>query len=154
MTTGAEYARVHYAARKLLDTECARCGALEPLEAAFRPDTPEHRKKIDRATGCAYSLDLRDYVTLCIPCHRRLDLVDGRPYCLSGHRYTPDNTSIKTDGSRRCLTCHRDQESRRMQGPEYRERKHQRDRGRVLTAAQKARKIYLQRQRRKTRRTA
>jgi hypothetical protein len=33
--------------------------------------------------------------------------------CSQGHPYTLENTSIKSDGSRRCKTCHREQEVNR-----------------------------------------
>lgn len=36
----------------------------------------------------------------------------GRTHCVHGHEYTPENTS-RHNGSRRCLTCHRNQERAR-----------------------------------------
>ena len=33
-----------------------------------------------------------------------------RTHCPQGHSYTPDNTSIKSEGSRRCMACHRNRE--------------------------------------------
>lgn len=35
-------------------------------------------------------------------------------HCPSGHPYSGNNLSIKRDGSRRCLTCHRERERRRF----------------------------------------
>lgn len=37
-----------------------------------------------------------------------------RDVCLKGHAYSDENTSYKPDGSRRCLTCHREQQRRYM----------------------------------------
>lgn len=148
MSAGPEYNRVHHLARKLLKDRCARCSATDRLQAALRPDADEEHLRVDPVSRCAYSVDPADYMTLCLPCHRRLDLVEGRTHCRNRHPYTPENTSVKRDGSRRCLTCHREQEADRMADPEYRERKRAANRGRVLTPEQKERKLELQRIRR------
>lgn len=31
----------------------------------------------------------------------------SRTHCKNGHEYTPENTSVRADGTRRCLTCQR-----------------------------------------------
>lgn len=36
-----------------------------------------------------------------------------KTHCLRGHEFTPDNTSLRANGSRRCLACHRDNERAR-----------------------------------------
>lgn len=149
MRPTSEYARAHYAARKCLRAICERCGAAGKLEAALRPDAPAERLALDPNIKCLFSAEPADYFTLCVPCHRTLDRVELRPKCRRGHAYTADNTSIKTDGSRRCLTCHRENEARRMADDEARARKNERDRLRPpLSAEQKARKVALQRLRR------
>lgn len=28
-------------------------------------------------------------------------------HCVNGHEFTPQNTTLREDGSRRCATCHR-----------------------------------------------
>lgn len=155
--TSREYANIHHAARKAIAAACEQCEA-KPVQAALRHDVDPDRLRVDPDTGCAYSIEAADYHALCIPCHRRLDLVEGRPYCASGHEYTPENTSIRTDGARRCLTCHRDQERARTNDPEVRARKNARDREyrqtNPMTETQKARKLELQRQRRAAARAA
>lgn len=150
MSTGAgpEYNRVHYLARKLLKESCERCPATTRLQAALRPDAPEDNLRMDDISRCAYSVDPADYLTLCQPCHRRMDLVEGRTHCKHQHAYTPENTAIRRDGSRRCPACHRAQETERLQDPDARARKNAADRGRRLTPEQKARKLELQRVRR------
>lgn len=149
---GRAYGRVHYAARKVIGDACTHCGSRDKLEAALRPDTPESRLLLDSEFNAYYSEDLRDYFALCIPCHRRLDHVELRPTCRRGHPYEPGNTSIKSDGSRRCLTCHRDQAARRLADPEKRAVKNAADRAyratNPMTSEQKARKLELQRIRR------
>lgn len=145
----AGYARAHYAARQVIGSSCERCGTDARLEAALRPDAPAERLTLDPNIRSLYSCSVEDYFTLCIPCHRKLDHVELRPSCASGHAYTPDNTSIKPDSSRRCLTCHRDYEARRLMNPEARAAKNERGRLRKpLTPAQKERKVALQRLRR------
>ena len=34
-------------------------------------------------------------------------------HCVHGHEYTPENTIVRDDGSRRCRTCRRAQELKR-----------------------------------------
>lgn len=36
-----------------------------------------------------------------------------RDFCERGHAFTPENTGTKPNGSRRCLTCHRERETAR-----------------------------------------
>jgi hypothetical protein len=152
-SAGRAYLNVHYVARKLLSGEpCTYCGSTTKIEAALRPDTPAERLIAADTTGWLYSLNPYDYFALCLACHRRLDTVELRPGCRRGHEYTPSNTSIKPDGSRRCLACHRDGEARRMEGHDYRIAKRLADRGyrarHPMTTDQKARKVALQRLRR------
>lgn len=148
----AAYARAHYAARKVIRAVCEQCGATGKVEAALRPATPAARLLLDPNINCLYSLDPADYFALCVPCHRKLDHVELRAKCSRGHDYTPDNTSVKTDGSRRCLTCHRENEARRLEDPDARAAKVERARyyrqRTPMTAEQKARKVALQRLRR------
>jgi len=152
-TTTNEYARVHYAARKMLGASCEACGSTEALEAALRPTTPAARLRMAPEMNALYSIDPIDYFTLCVPCHRRLDFVELRTHCRRGHEYTPRNTSIKYDGSRRCLTCHRENEARRLADPKVREAKNAADREyrrrNPMAPEQRARKVALQRLRRK-----
>lgn len=39
-------------------------------------------------------------------------LLPNRPACIRGHRWTPENTRITTNGARACRTCHRDRNRR------------------------------------------
>lgn len=152
MAAGPEYNRVHHLARKLLLDACARCGATERRQAALNPEAPAENLHKDPVSGCMYSTDPADYLTLCQPCHRIVDLVEGRPRCSNGHEYTPGNTGSAPGNARRCLTCHREQEAARLADPEARARKNAVDRDyrrRVpMTDAQKERKLELQRVRR------
>lgn len=152
MSAGPEYNHVHYLARKRLKDRCERCSATDRLQAALRPDADEEHLRVDPVSRCAYSTDPADYMTLCQPCHRRMDLVEGRTHCKHRHAYTPENTTVLRNGARRCLACHRAQETERLQDPDARARKNAADREyrrRVpMTAEQKARKIELQRVRR------
>lgn len=99
-----------------------------------------------------YSTDLADYMTLCQPCHRVMDLVEGRPQCTNGHNYIPENTGIKKDGSRNCRRCSRERMAERLKDPEIRARKNAADREywrrNPMTPDQRARKTELQRVRR------
>jgi hypothetical protein len=143
------YNRAHYAARKHVGPRCERCGSTERREAALRPDAPAERLYLDPNIKCLYSEHVEDYFTLCVPCHRQLDHVELRPACSKGHAYTAENTSIKSDGSRRCLTCHRGNEARRLTDPAARAAKNEWNRKRPpLTPEQKERKHALQRLRR------
>lgn len=148
---GNDYDRVHYHARKNLAAECSRCGGTERLQAALRPDAPAAHLRTDPEHGCLFSEDMADYSTLCLSCHKHMDRVELRPSCRAGHDYTPENTSIKPDGSRRCKTCHREQAAARLTDPEKRERKRELDRRnrKPLTEEQHVRKMALQRLRRK-----
>ena len=38
-----------------------------------------------------------------------------KTHCYKGHPFSPDNTSIKPTGERRCLTCHRERERGRRE---------------------------------------
>ena len=147
------YARVHYAARKALGPACERCGATRRLEAALNPETPAERLVLDANINSLYSERASDYMTLCVPCHRALDFVELRTHCRRGHEYAPGNTSVKADGSRRCLACHRENEARRLADPAKRLAKNAADRAyrtrRPMTPEQKARKVALQRLRRR-----
>ena len=147
-----EYDRVHYAARKLLASACTRCGATDRLEAALNPETPAGRLHLDQTINCMYSNDPLDYVTLCKACHQHMDGVEQRTHCKNDHEYTPENTSIRPDGSRRCRTCHREQEAARLVDPEARERKRLADREyrkrKPITPEQHDRNMALQRLRR------
>lgn len=148
---GNDYNRVHHHARKNLDSACTRCGGTDRLQAALRPDAPAAHLLTDPDHGCLFSEDPADYFTLCLACHRHLDGVELRTHCRAGHAYTAENTSTRPDGSRRCLTCHREQEAARLSDPAARERKREADRQRrkPLTKEQRERKTQLQRLRRK-----
>lgn len=152
MPAGKEYMRAHYAARNAIDKTCEHCGANERLHAALRPDVPAEHIKIDPISKCSFSLYPLDYFALCIPCHRKLDWVELRTHCRHGHEYTPENTHVKSDGSRRCRTCHREQARLHNSQPEKRQIKNERDStyrtAHPMTPEQKARKLELQRQRR------
>lgn len=152
MSAGPEYNHVHHLARKLLKESCERCPATTRLQAALRPDADEDHLRVDPVSRCAYSVDPADYMTLCQPCHRVMDLVEGRPQCANGHDYTPGNTSVLRNGARRCLTCHREQEAARRTDPDIRARKNATDREyrrrNPMTPEQKERKLELQRIRR------
>jgi hypothetical protein len=156
----AGYNRVHYAARKMIaGSACEQCGASGVvIQAALRPGIEQAKLHAEPRTGCLYSDDPADYHPLCIPCHRHLDMIESRPACVNGHEFTPENTSIRRDGSRRCLTCHREQEQERKSDPAARARKNAADReyhrAHPMTAEQKARKVELQRIRRAATRKA
>jgi hypothetical protein len=135
------YARAHYDARRTLHGPCAICGAAGKFEAALRPDAPAEHLLLDPAIRCLYSLNPADYFALCTPCHRRLDHVELRRTCRRGHEYTPDNTSLKTDGSRRCLERASARNAKNARDKLYRLRN-------PMTPEQKARKVALQRLRR------
>ena len=152
----SEYDLIHYQARKALaGSSCEHCGTTERIQAALWPDTDPSRVWIDPTTGCRYSLHLSDYHPLCQPCHFRMD-AEARETCASGHKRTPENTSYRPDGSRRCLVCHREQERARKADPEARSRinARQRELKRPLAPEQRARKTELQRARRAAARTA
>lgn len=150
-----EYARVHYAARKRLALAgCAHCDNAEgALHAALilsgaRPSD----LRVALPSSTLYSVSLEDYVALCIPCHRRLDFVEGRPACKHGHPFSPENTLFRPNGSRRCRTCNRLCVAAANATPEGRARKAKSDREsrkrHPMSAAAKARKLELQRLRR------
>lgn len=151
MGVGSEYSRIHYAARQVIASTCENCGSGGPLHAALRSTVDPQILRLDPESGCNYSTNVGDYHALCIPCHRRLDLVEGRMNCKNGHLYTPDNTRMKA-GARVCRTCHREREARRTADPKIQEAK--REAGRVwrqknpMSPAQKARKVQQQRARR------
>lgn len=147
-----EYNRVHYSARKNRSTHCERCCSDRNLDMALLP-AENHPLFRDPKTGCLYSTDSSAYVTLCRACHKKMDAVEGRPYCRHGHPYSANNTSVKPDGSRRCLTCHRQQEALRLLDPAALDAKRIRQRvnRKPLTPQQHARKMELQRQRRSAR---
>lgn len=150
-----EYARVHHWARKRIGGTCLYCGSTEKIQAALSPDAPASRLRHDAQINCMYSTDPVDYIPLCIPCHSTLDR-SLRTKCHKGHDFSKENTSIRPNGSRRCLDCHRDNEARRLDRPGVRAAKNAADREyrkRVpMTAEQKARKVELQRLRRQRQR--
>jgi hypothetical protein len=53
----------------------------------------------------------------------------AKTHCIHGHKYTPNNTRITTNGSRCCRTCTREQRRERN----YRTRKAYANRGRGIT---------------------
>lgn len=61
--------------------------------------------------GHPYPESLRSNGKGCALCRRRPPR-PPRTHCLHGHEYTPENTSIRPDGSRRCLACHRENAAR------------------------------------------
>lgn len=148
-----EYARIHYAARKAISDRCENCGA-QPVQAALRPKAHVEHLRIDPATGCRYSLRVDDYLPLCVPCHRRIDIVEPRLKCANGHEYTPESTRMK-QGARVCRTCHREREAARSRDPQINAKKREQQRryraNTPMTAEQKARKVELQRLRRAAR---
>jgi len=151
MSVSSEYSRVHYAARKIVGNICQRCGASGRVHAALRPNVDRTKILIDPLCGSAYTTDPADYYALCIPCHRKLDLVEGRPYCRHGHKFTPENTLIK-DGARHCRVCNRERARARVSTPEGHAAKSESDRRyrerHPITPEQRARKLELQRIRR------
>jgi hypothetical protein len=150
--TACGYVKIHRDVRKIMKAACELCGSGDQLQAALRHNAPAERLLIDPTTGCLYSTETCDYHALCIPCHRRLDLVEGRPACAKGHEYTAKSTSINPDGSRRCLTCHNNRERARNATPEGRAARQEQGRryrkSNPLTDEQKAHKLELQRNRR------
>ena len=52
-----------------------------------------------------YSVDLNHYLPLCRACHTTLDAPDRSKVCRNGHTRTPENTRIKTNGTRVCRIC-------------------------------------------------
>jgi hypothetical protein len=151
MGTGLEHSRVHYLVRKYLHHVCTKCGSTLSLQAALRPNIDPARLKVDSVSGCKYSVDPGDYITLCFRCHRKQDLVEARPRCINGHEYTPENTRMQA-GARICRICHRIREAIRLSRPECRAKKREFDQRyrsmHPLTIKQKKRKIELQRRRR------
>lgn len=149
MSAGPEYNRVHHLARKLLLGACIRCRATERLQAALSPGAPVGNLRKDPVSGCMYSMDPADYMTLCQPCHRIMDLVEGRTHCSNGHEYTPENTGAAPGNARRCLACHRDEEAKRLSDPEARARKQAADREyrrrNPITPEQHVRRMEMQR---------
>lgn len=142
------YDRIHYAARKIFSgRSCDRCNKA-PVHAALRPSTPRERLCID-SKGFLFSFNLADYHPLCIPCHRKVDL---RIRCRARHEFSDVNTSVKRDGSRRCLVCHRERERARLRDGAHHEAKLLTGRrychAHQPTPGQKARKLLLQRRRR------
>lgn len=45
-----------------------------------------------------------------------------RDECWRGHKFTPENTAIRPNGSRLCRTCARERRREKMKDPAYRER--------------------------------
>lgn len=110
--TTTEYTKIHQQARRNMDSQCSECDATEPLEAALRNDAVAESLRVDQR-GRRYSINIEDYQALCRPCHRKADgFAACQPYCKHGHKYTPENTRICVDGSRRCRTCTREQAAR------------------------------------------
>jgi hypothetical protein len=90
---------------------CAHCGGRAQQWAYTHTDPHE---LTDRRNKLAYSLDLKQYIPLCCPCHFRMDAErrgrsasgrELRTHCPAGHEYTPENTAVRERGWRRCKTC-------------------------------------------------
>jgi hypothetical protein len=104
--TTTEYSRIHRQARKVMAGACTECGTARQLEVALRADAPKENLRVEGERGCRYSTDTADYRTLCLRCHRAANgYAAGGPRCRWGHEYTPANTRIDMDGSRRCREC-------------------------------------------------
>lgn len=66
------YEAIHLRVRR--GDECERCSATERvLHRAFNHDTPNEFVRY-RADGLPYSVRAEDYMTLCVPCHKKYDL--------------------------------------------------------------------------------
>jgi hypothetical protein len=153
-----EYERVHHAVRKKIPRVCCTCGSTSNVQAALKADADSGTLRQDPRTGCLYSVDLNDYQPLCVCCHRRIDMVEGRPFCRYGHTYTEANTCFLKGGGRRCRKCNREQAKVRSGRADNREKKAIKDREYRLanprTPEQKARRKELQRKRRDAARSA
>ncbi|MEY9839682.1 hypothetical protein [Streptacidiphilus sp. EB103A] len=104
--TTTEYSRIHKQARKVMARACAECGTTKQLEVALRADAPKENLRVVGERQRRYSTDIAHYRTLCLPCHRAANgYAAGGPRCKWGHEYTPANTRIDMDGSRRCREC-------------------------------------------------
>lgn len=148
-----EYQRVHHVARKRIEMKCGACGSTSKIHASLKHDAGESNLRLDPVTRCIYSIDHQDYQPLCVGCHRVLDFRASKTHCKNGHLLTAETTSIKRDGSRRCLICHRTNNRELLKAPEARMKKIKRDRAyresHPVTAEMKRRKLELQRARRR-----
>lgn len=76
------YVAMHERVRKLIGSVCSHCGAQRRLEAALRADAVGPIKTdlmmvAGRDRVVRYSTNPADHFALCVPCHRRYDLVKG-----------------------------------------------------------------------------
>lgn len=119
--------------RTLGSAEDYMCPCGEPAkEWAYNNSSPN--EQVDQQ-GRRYSRDLADYDALCYRCHRLLDKA-AITHCPHGHAYEGDNVLMDA-GKRKCRTC-----------------VYARNRKRKLTPEQKARRVELQRIRRRAAREA
>lgn len=67
------YEAVHKRATQTLPRQCRACGTTEGrLEVALLHGVPADRVKLDERNG-PFSIGAKDYVRLCVGCHRRYD---------------------------------------------------------------------------------
>src|SRR3990167_2377986 len=52
-----------------------------------------------------YKYDRKDWMMLCIQCHRRRDF--NKDYCKNGHRLVGENLYVNPKGHRNCKVCRR-----------------------------------------------
>ena len=126
-TYSGAHANVTLHRGRATEYECL-CGA-QAKEWALRHGAPGIRPN---SGGQEFSTEPNDYAPMCFRCHRLYDKA-RITHCPQGHPYSGDNL-IYDAGKRKCKTC-----------------VYARNRARRVSPEQKARKIELQRTRRRAR---
>lgn len=56
-----------------------------------------------------YNEDIKNYMALCVPCHRRMDYrprpCSEKTVCVNGHKLTKENLITRKDKATECRTC-------------------------------------------------
>lgn len=63
---------------------------------------PLHLEQVNAQQNCDYSR--REYL---LGLKKRIHHNSKKTHCIHGHEFTPENTHIRTDSTRRCKICHR-----------------------------------------------
>ncbi len=79
----------------------------------------ERRHEYDHYKGYAAENHLT-VEPVCTLCHAQRDSLKVRQtHCIHGHEFTPENTIIKTSGTRQCRECRRASDRHRARGASY-----------------------------------
>jgi hypothetical protein len=89
----------------------------------WKPGDPRH--EYDHHLGYAPEHWL-DVVPVCRKCHARRGPKAQQTACAHGHAYTPENTKMRSNGTRECRTCRRQRESATRDAAWWRARRQRR----------------------------